>query len=94
MAGEPERNDRCPMCGGQLRRGLATVPFFLPDTVALIKNVPAEICSNCHEPYMTGKVTDRIVNLLNPLRSLKAEVLILSYAEPQPVGTLAAAAQT
>ncbi len=92
MTGELEGNSRCPLCGGRLRLGQTTVPFLFPDTVVLIKDVPAEICSSCHEPYTTGKVTDRIVNLLNPLRALSAEVLILSYSEPQPVSTLAAAA--
>ncbi len=89
---EHEENSRCPLCRGRLRPGQTTVPFLFPDTVVLIKDVPAEICSSCHEPYTTGKVTDRIVNLLNPLHALSAEVLILFYSEPQPVPTLTAAA--
>ncbi len=90
MTGELEENNRCPLCRGRLQPGQATVPFFFPKTVVLIKDVPAEICACCHEPFTTGKVTDRIVGLLNPLRALQAEVLILSYAEPQPASTIAA----
>ena len=93
VAGEHEENGRCPLCGGRLRPGQATVPFLFPDTVVLIKGVPAEICSSCHEPYTTGKVTDWIVNLLNPLRALSAEVLILSYSEPRPVSACVAAVE-
>jgi YgiT-type zinc finger domain-containing protein len=85
MTGELEKNSHCPLCGGRLKRERATVPFLLPNAVVLIKNVPAEVCSSCHEPYTTGKVTDQIVSLLNPLRAVQAEVLILSYPEPQPV---------
>lgn len=84
MTGELERNSRCPLCGGRLRPGVATIPFVLPDTVVVIKDVPAEICHSCHEPYMTGRVTDRITNLLNQLRVFRAEVSILSYSELQP----------
>ncbi len=80
MTGKPE-NNRCPLCGGRLQPGLATVPFLLPNATVLIKNVPAIICSSCHEPYTTGKVTDRIVGLLNSLRGLQAEVLVLPYSE-------------
>jgi YgiT-type zinc finger domain-containing protein len=80
VAGEHKENGRCPLCGGRLQPGQAIVPFLFANAVILIKNVPAEICSSCHEPYTTGKVTDRIVNLLNPLRALSAEVLILSYS--------------
>jgi len=63
---------------------VATIPFLLPDTVVLIKDVPAEICRSCHEPYMTGKVTDKITALLNQLRAFRTEVSIISYSEPQP----------
>ncbi|MBC7226399.1 MAG: type II toxin-antitoxin system MqsA family antitoxin [Thermoflexales bacterium] len=84
MTGELAGNSRCPLCGGRLQPGLATVPFLFSDAVVLIKNVPAEICSSCHEPYMTGPVTDRMIEMLKPLRHLRAEVLILSY-EPQLV---------
>jgi len=89
MIGEHERNNRCPLCGGCLARGTTAVPFLLPKTFVLVKNVPAEICASCHEPYTTGHVTDRIVSLLQPLRTLSAEVLILSFEESQPVASLA-----
>lgn len=88
MTGKPE-NNRCPLCGGRLKPGLATVPFLLPNATVLIKNVPAIICSSCHEPYTTGKVTDRIVGLLNSLRGLQAEVLVLSYPELKSAPALA-----
>jgi len=82
---------RCPLCGGRLKGGLAAMPFLFPDATILVKDVPAQICSNCHEPYTTGKVTDQIVGLLNPLRALKADVLILTYSEPEAVPTFAIA---
>jgi YgiT-type zinc finger domain-containing protein len=84
MTGEIENNGRCPVCGGRLRPGVATIPFVFPDTVVVIKGVPADICHNCHEPYMTGRVTDRVTHLLNQLRAFRAEVSLITYAEPQP----------
>jgi len=93
MTGELEENSHCPLCGGRLQPGQSIVPFLLPNAIILIKDVPAEICSSCHEPYTTGKVTDRIVSLLNSVRALQAEVLILSYSEPQPVPTFTAAVE-
>jgi len=85
MTGEREKTSRCPLCGGRLKRGLAAMPFLLRDAVVLIKDVPAEICANCHEPFTSGKATDGIIGLLSPLRDLRAEVLVLSYAQLQPV---------
>ena len=81
MTGEhASYNSRCPLCGGRMEQTqTATIPFVLENTVAVIKDVPAEICANCHEPYMTGEATDRIVELLRQLRSLHTEVSIVSY---------------
>jgi YgiT-type zinc finger domain-containing protein len=58
---------------------LATVPFLLGSSVAVIKDVPAEVCRSCHEPYMAGAVTDRLTELLGRLRRSGAEVSIVSY---------------
>jgi YgiT-type zinc finger domain-containing protein len=85
MTGEREKIGRCPLCGGRLKRGLAAMPFLLRDSVVLIKDVPAEICANCHEPFASGKATDGVIGLLSPWRDLRAEVLVLSYAQLQSV---------
>ena len=90
MTGELGKSNRCPLCGGRLQAGRATVPFLLSNAVILIKDVPAEICTSCREPYTTGRVTDRIVSLLNPLRILHAEVMILPYSELESVSAFAA----
>jgi YgiT-type zinc finger domain-containing protein len=83
MTGELEKDSHCPLCRGRLTLGVKTVPFIFPETIVLIKDVPAEICSSCHEPYTTGEVTDRLTDLLNPLRSLRTEVSIVSYKDVQ-----------
>ena len=91
MTGELVKNSRCPLCGGRMKRGVATIPFILSNTVIVVKDVPAEICSSCHEPYMTGEVTDRITVLLSRFRSLPAEVSIASYSQLEAVPALSAA---
>jgi len=82
MIGERE-SSICPTCGGILYTDIATIPFVLSrDTVIVIKNVPAEICSNCHEPFMNGRVTDRVTELLQQLKALHSEVSVVTYLEP------------
>ncbi|MSP13742.1 MAG: type II toxin-antitoxin system MqsA family antitoxin [Chloroflexi bacterium] len=81
MIGENGKSSPCPLCGGRSRLGVATIPFVLAETVVVIKDVPAEICSNCHEPYMTGQVTDRLTDLLQQVRAFHAEVSILAYTD-------------
>jgi len=82
MTGEREKsNGRCPLGGGRLLpRQKATIPFVLENTVAVIKDVPAEVCASCHESYMTGEATDRMTTLLRQLRLLQTEVSVISYS--------------
>jgi hypothetical protein len=47
--------------------------------VIVIKKVPAEVCGDCHEPFMAGGVTDRVMALLNQLKSLRSEVSVVSF---------------
>ena len=88
MTGEPEGDSRCPLCGAHLVPGVATVPFVFASTVVVIKEVPAEICNSCHEPYVEGKVTDRLTGLLNQIRAVHAEVSIVSYKDIQSAQTV------
>jgi YgiT-type zinc finger domain-containing protein len=81
MTVEREKGRRCPLCGGRLEAGRATIPFLFADSAILVKGVPAEICQSCHEPFVAGAETDTIVAMLNRLRSLGLEVSVASYPD-------------
>lgn len=81
MIGEHESRI-CPTCGGELKAGLATVPFIFEETVVVVKGVPSEICVNCHEPFLNGIVTDHVMMLLSQLKQLHSEVSVVAYSEP------------
>jgi YgiT-type zinc finger domain-containing protein len=68
-----------------MKQGVATIPFILADTLILVKEVPAEICTSCHEPYTTGEVTDKITALLNRLRTFPTEISVVSYSQLEAV---------
>ncbi len=84
MTGEHEKPKRCAMCGGRLKVGLTTVPLVLNGAVVVVKDVPAEVCQSCHEPYMASEVVYRLDELVAQLRSAGAEVSIVTYSEAQP----------
>ena len=82
MIGKPVKDKRCPVCGGTLEQGEATIPYVLKeDTVVVVKNVPAEICSDCGETFTAGKVTDHLVAMIQQLKDLHSEVSVISYRE-------------
>jgi YgiT-type zinc finger domain-containing protein len=80
MTGVPVSNI-CPTCGGRLEPGVAHVPFILSQTIVVVKNVPAEICGDCHAPFMAGHVTNQVLELLNQLRALHSEVSVVAYPQ-------------
>ena len=84
MTGEQEDSGRCYFCRGSLRKGKATVPFVLDDSVIVVKKVPAEICNQCNEPIMSGEVVDKVNSLLELFEPFRAEVLVVSYNEDLP----------
>ena len=82
MAGSTEEKThdaRCPLCGGGLHEGTASLPFFLDQRIVVIKDVPAEICGDCGEPYMMSGVTGRVETLLDKLDELDSEISVIHY---------------
>ena len=81
MIGEPE-NDRCYFCGGRLESGLATIPFVVGSRVVIVKDVPAEICTQCDEPIMESNVAAVVDRLLKHAVQSGFEISIVSFNEP------------
>lgn len=68
MTGVAGASKPCPLCGGQLMVQLATIPFVVGKTITAIKDVPAEVCEGCGEPFLHAEATDSVTSLLD-LRS-------------------------
>jgi len=81
-AGAPEL---CPLCGGHLSAELATIPFVLGKSVAVIKQVPAEVCDTCSEPFLHAEATDVVSSLLEKVLASRAEVSVMTYPAGAPV---------
>ena len=82
MTGREERKipgSRCPLCGGALMEGITSLPFFIGARIVVVKDVPAEICADCGEPYMKSSVSGRIEVLLDRLEELDSEMSVVHY---------------
>lgn len=86
MTGKPE-NDRCYFCGGKLKPGLATLPFVVGSSVVIVKQVPAEVCSQCGEAVMISEVAEVVDGLLKQAQRSGFEVSIVTYC-PQVADVL------
>jgi YgiT-type zinc finger domain-containing protein len=71
----------CVICKqGQTNNGLTTVTLERGPTTVVIKDVPAEICENCGEYYLSEDVSEKVQNLAEQAYQHGVEVEILRYA--------------
>jgi YgiT-type zinc finger domain-containing protein len=71
---------KCVICKqGQTAPGFVTVTLERADTVLVIKDVPAEVCTQCGEYYLDDATTQRIMTLGEDAVRHRAEVEVLRY---------------
>ena len=71
----------CVICKhGSTAAGYATVTLERKGTVVVMKGVPAEICANCGEHYLSSSVAERVMGEAEAAAARHAEVEILRYA--------------
>lgn len=83
MIGKPE-GERCYFCGGKLAPGFATLPFVLETKVVIIKQVPANVCTQCGEAIMASEVASAVDQLLKQACRSGFEFSIISFGELVP----------
>ena len=72
---------KCVICrNGETHSGHVTVSLQRGDTSIIIKKVPAEVCGNCGEYYLSETITDRILTQAEDAVRKGAEVEILRFA--------------
>lgn len=72
---------RCGICKrGQTKPGLVTVTLERDESIVIIKKVPAEVCDNCGEYYLSDDITEQVLQRAEIALNNGAEVEILRYA--------------
>jgi YgiT-type zinc finger domain-containing protein len=55
---------KCVVCkNGETKKGTTTVTFDRDGITLVVKEVPAQVCTNCGEDYVDGTVTREILSL-------------------------------
>ncbi len=53
---------KCIICKhGELKSGITSVLFEKNGVTIVIKSVPADICDNCGEPYVSDMIAEKIM---------------------------------
>ncbi len=72
---------KCVLCKqGETRPGQTTVTLQRGETTIIIKGVPAEVCENCGEYYLSETVTEQVLERAEQAVKNGAEVEILRFA--------------
>lgn len=72
---------KCVICKqGTTSSGEVTVALQREDTTVIFKKVPADVCDNCGEYYLSEDVTDNLLNRAESAVKNGAEVEILKFA--------------
>ena len=72
---------KCQICkNGDTKQGKVSVTLERGKTVVLIREVPAEICNNCGEYYLSEETTENILLKAENAVKNNAELEILRYA--------------
>jgi len=72
---------KCVICkSGETHAGQATVTLHRGEATIIIKDVPAQICDNCGEYYLSDEISEQVINLAENAIKHNAEVKILRFA--------------
>lgn len=72
---------KCVICRqGETRAGRTTVTLQRSETTVILKGVPAEICDNCGEYYLSEQVTASVLERAEAAVGKGVEVEILQFA--------------
>ncbi|MGC9971424.1 MAG: type II toxin-antitoxin system MqsA family antitoxin [Bryobacteraceae bacterium] len=72
---------KCVLCKhGETRPGEATVTLQRGATTIILKGVPADVCQNCGEYYLSDEVAGQVLERAEAAVNSGAEVEILRYA--------------
>ncbi|NLV45421.1 MAG: type II toxin-antitoxin system MqsA family antitoxin [Candidatus Hydrogenedentes bacterium] len=72
---------KCVLCReGETSPGKVTVTLERGGTVIVIKEVPAEVCSNCGEYYLAEEITREVLRLAEAGKEKGVEVEVIRFA--------------
>lgn len=72
---------KCVICKtGEIHPGTTNVTLQRGGTTVVIKDVPAEICENCGEYYLSEEISERVLTMAEAAVKNNAEIEVLRFA--------------
>jgi len=72
---------KCIFCKvGNTKPGFVTVTMQRGNSTIIFKGVPAEVCENCGEYFLSEEITEKLLDRAEEAVTKGAEVEIIKYA--------------
>lgn len=68
--------DKCYFCRGQVVQQHTTIDYRWGDDLMVIKDVPAAVCQQCGEKYLTSDVYKELERLAKSKNHLKGKMTV------------------
>ncbi len=71
---------QCPLCGGTKKAGSTTFTADFEFGLVVIRNVPAQVCSQCGADWIQDDVAARIEAIVEDAKKKRLQVEVTSLA--------------
>lgn len=72
---------KCIMCKGELENRTVNFISDLGHCIIIVKNVPAQVCSQCGEVSYNNEIAEQLEKIVNSMRSTLTEIMVLDYSK-------------
>ncbi len=69
----------CPLCGGRKDSGKTTYSVDLGSGIIVVRNVSAQICTQCGEEWIDNKTAQRLERIVQEARARQHQVEVVAF---------------
>ena len=73
-------DNRCPLCGGIKKNGEMTFTVDMKDSLLVIRNVPATVCSLCGNEWLSDSVVENIEDIVSETKRNHSQIEVMQYS--------------
>lgn len=73
----------CPICGGHKNAGTTMYSVDLGTGVVVVRNVQAQICSQCGEEWIDHQTAQKLETIVEEARTKQRQVEVLAFCVEQ-----------
>jgi YgiT-type zinc finger domain-containing protein len=71
---------KCAICGGTVKDGTTTVSVDIGTGVVVVRSVPARICGQCGEEWLSDASAEKVEQVVERARKDKAQIEVVALA--------------